>query len=201
MRLHAVGYHQITSYKYTLFSEILRGALEGTETIATEHLWRDSRAMKTPIRILLLSLYCASWSSAADLSGMAPEDVVRSISAKEVSAVLDRDVTSLNELWADDFIVNGPNNHVLQGKRAALDLVRSGVIHYSTFVREVEARVLVGDAVIEMGLETVMPVDKAPGAGRTIRRRFTNIWLKRLGYWRLTIRQATNISNENGICR
>jgi hypothetical protein len=46
-----------------------------------------------------------------------------------------------------------------------------------------------------MGGETVKPKGKAPFPGQTVRRRFTNIWMKRDG-WQLTARQATIIGKE-----
>ena len=50
--------------------------------------------------------------------------------------------------------------------------------------------------VLLMGLETVKAKGKAPFAGQTVRRRFTNIWMKREGRWQLTARQATIISRD-----
>jgi hypothetical protein len=47
-----------------------------------------------------------------------------------------------------------------------------------------------------MGEETVTPKGKAPFAGQTVRRRITNIWMKRDGQWKLTARQATIIRRE-----
>jgi len=60
----------------------------------------------------------------------------------------------------------------------------------------VEAVLVHGDTVILMGQETVKPKGKAPFAGQTLRRRFTNIWMKRDGRWQLTARQATIIDRE-----
>jgi ketosteroid isomerase-like protein len=48
------------------------------------------------------------------------------------------------------------------------------------------------DQVVIMGEEVVKPRDTAPNAGRTVRRRFTDVWQKESdGKWRLTIRHAT----------
>jgi ketosteroid isomerase-like protein len=43
-----------------------------------------------------------------------------------------------------------------------------------------------------MGEEVVEPRDTAANAGKTVRRRFTDVWRKEPdGRWRLTVRQAT----------
>ena len=48
-----------------------------------------------------------------------------------------------------------------------------------------------------MGLETVTPKNDAPSvgltAGRTIQRRFTNVWKNENGVWRLFARHANVI--------
>jgi hypothetical protein len=49
-----------------------------------------------------------------------------------------------------------------------------------------------GDQVVIMGEEVVKPRNTAPHAGRTVRRRFTDVWRREPdGAWLLTIRQAT----------
>ena len=37
------------------------------------------------------------------------------------------------------------------------------------------------------------PAGNAPGAGQTLRRRYTNVWMRRNGKWLLTARQASII--------
>lgn len=118
------------------------------------------------------------------------EEEIKQLDRAESEAVLRSDLTILDKLWADDFTVNAPNNQVVKGKKEVVELVRSGVIKYSSFVREIESVPPQGDTVIVMGLETVQPVGNAPGAGQTLRRRYTNIWMKKKGQWRLTARHA-----------
>jgi hypothetical protein len=58
----------------------------------------------------------------------------------------------------------------------------------------VEAR---GDSVVLMGEETVTPVSATRDAGKTVRRRFTDVYRRAEdSRWFLTIRQATNVSVE-----
>jgi len=126
------------------------------------------------------------------------EERVRALDDEERVAALRRDIPALERLWSEHFIVNAPNNQVVVGRRAVLDaFVRSGVINFSTFDREIELVRADGPYVIIMGLETVIPVADAPAAGlvagRPIKRRFTNVWKNEEGTWRLFVRHANVI--------
>jgi len=92
--------------------------------------------------------------------------------------------------WATDFVVNNPMNEVVEASKGR---IASGTRTYSSFIREVERVLIHGNTVIVMGQEIVVPSGTAPDAGKTIIRRFTNIWMKRDGKWLLTARQATVI--------
>ena len=94
----------------------------------------------------------------------------------------------MDKLWTKDFIVNNPFNEVDKADR-----IRTGAVTYSSFVREPEAIVVHGDTVIVMRRETVVPKGNSPAAGTTINRRYTNIWMKREGKWRMVARHASVI--------
>ena len=121
------------------------------------------------------------------------EQEIRKLDMAEADAVLRSDLPALEKLWAEDFTVNNPGNEISKGRKEVVRLVRAGIIKYSSFVREAESVLLQGNAVIVMGLETVKPIGNAPGAGQTLRRRYTNIWMKRNGRWLLTARHANVI--------
>jgi ketosteroid isomerase-like protein len=121
------------------------------------------------------------------------EQKIRKLEREESDAVLRNDVAALENLWAEDFTVNNPQNQISRGRKEVLDRVRSGLIKYSSFVREIESVGIYGDTVIVMGLEVVTPIGNAPRAGQTLRRRYTDIWMKRKGNWLLTARHANVI--------
>jgi len=121
------------------------------------------------------------------------EQEIRKLDLAEADALLRRDVALLEKLWAEDFTVNNPRNGISKGRKEVVALVRTGIINYSSFVREAETVLFHGDTVIVMGLETIKPTGNAPLAGQTVRRRFTNIWMKKKGKWFLTARHANVI--------
>jgi ketosteroid isomerase-like protein len=126
------------------------------------------------------------------------EATVRALDEQARIAALKRDVTALERLWSDQLVVNAPNNQVVIGKRAVIDdFVHAGVINFSLFERHIEFIRIDGDFATTMGLETVRPITDAPAsglkAGQQIQRRFTNIWKREEGTWRLFIRHANLI--------
>lgn len=121
------------------------------------------------------------------------EQTIRKLELAESDAVVRGDAAALEKLWAEDFTVNNPNNQISRGRKDVLERVRSGLLNYSSFVREIESVGFYGDTVIVMGLEKIVPSGASPDAGKTIRRRYTNIWMKKKGNWLLTVRHANII--------
>ena len=119
------------------------------------------------------------------------EQEIRKLDLDHAAAILRGDLAALDKLWTEDFIVNNPFNEIDKANR-----IRSGAVTYSSFIREPEAITIYGNTVIVMGRETVVPKGDSPDAGKTIKRRYTNIWMKREGRWRLVARHASVICPE-----
>ncbi|HVG28257.1 MAG TPA: nuclear transport factor 2 family protein [Pyrinomonadaceae bacterium] len=119
------------------------------------------------------------------------EQEVRKLDLAHADAVLRGDLAGLDKLWTEDFIVNNPFNGIDRADR-----IRTGAVTYASFIREPESVVVHGDTVIVMGRETVVPKGASPDAGKTINRRYTNIWMKRKGKWRLVARHASVICQQ-----
>ena len=121
------------------------------------------------------------------------EAAIRSLEEQTRSAVLNRDTLALTSVWSENFVVNAPANRVVPSRRAVFDLIRQGVIHYSSFEATIEHIHMDGDLAIVMGAESVRPIGRAPLAGQTVKRRFTHVWRKGNGGWRLIARHANII--------
>ena len=128
------------------------------------------------------------------------EPTIRIFEDQERVAALERNVKVLEELWSDDFTVNAPNNQVVIGRKAVLDMfVHSRIIDFSSFERTIEYIKADGDKVVVMGFEVVTPKHDAPAAGLRagvpVKRRFTNIWKMERpdNKWRLYWRHANVI--------
>ena len=121
------------------------------------------------------------------------EQEIRKLDLAQAEAILRNDFGALDKLCAKDFTVNNPRGEISRGNEAVKELIRSGVINYASFVREIEVVLIHGKTVIVMGHETLVPNENSPQAGQTARRRYTNIWMKRNGKWLLTARHASVI--------
>ena len=149
--------------------------------------------------ILATVVICIATSSVSGQKSKhndALEQSIRKLELAESDAVVRSDVGALEKLWAEDFTVNNPNNQISRGRKEVIDRVRSGLLNYSSFVREIESVGFYGDTVIVMGLETIVPSGSSANAGKTIRRRYTNIWMKRKGQWGLIARHASVICQK-----
>lgn len=122
--------------------------------------------------------------------------MIRSLEEQERLAVLNEDVAALERLWAEQFIVNNPQNEISADRGAVLDRVRRGLIRYSKFERRIEAIRFDADIAIVMGSETVVPKSGAAGASQPVHRRFTNIWRKTGTTWREIARHANVVPGK-----
>ncbi len=128
-------------------------------------------------------------SAAAKISEIAT--VLEAVNRIDNALVVD-DRPAFDSLLASDLVVNNPQNGIsipgATARRAA-----AGLITYSRYERSIEYAGKLGDMVILMGDERVVPKGSAPMAGKEVRRRFTDIWKMVSGRWVLAARQATII--------
>ena len=102
-----------------------------------------------------------------------------------------QDLAAVSELFAKDLIVNTPANRVVRRERV-LGFFKAGRMNYESADVTIEALDARDDHVVIMGEEVVKPRDAAANPGKTVSRRFTDVWRRQSdGKWRLTIRQAT----------
>lgn len=118
------------------------------------------------------------------------EQAIRKLEQAQVDALLRGDVAAMRSNWAKDYVVNNPFNEAVDASKGP---IQAGTLTYASFIRELERVLIHGNTVIVMGRETVVPKGTSADAGKTIHRRFTNIWMKRNGKWLLTARHASVI--------
>ena len=135
--------------------------------------------------------------SVALAQGQSPDEaMVRSLDDQERIAALKKDINALERLWSDQFVGNQPNNKVVADKRALMD----ALVPRSSYDRQIEFIRVDGDFAFIMGLETIVAATDAPGvgliAGQPTLRRFTNVWKREGGNWRLYARHANVIGDR-----
>jgi ketosteroid isomerase-like protein len=148
-------------------------------------------------RLLLALLACVSTQGPRELHGQTmsdDEETIRALEERVRLGVLHRDIEALEPLWSEAFMVNAPNNRVAPNRGVVLDLIRQGLIHYTSYETRIENLRIDDDLAIVMGAETVQPTGIAAMTGQTVERRYTHIWKKDDDRWLLVARHANVVS-------
>ncbi len=117
------------------------------------------------------------------------EATIRQLEKAEARAVVENDTLTLYKLWDKEYVVNSPDNSVTRAGKSVTDrpvLKRTR----SSLNRQVESILIQGEVVLSMGNETVTPRGDQAKTGQTLRRRYTNVWMKKEGSWKLIARHA-----------
>jgi uncharacterized protein (TIGR02246 family) len=122
-------------------------------------------------------------------SGGQIEQEIRAIEQQEAQALLRGDASALERLWAPDLLVTASNNTIRTGAQA-LGFVKSGQLKLTKLDRRVERVAVHGQVAVAMGAETIVPAG-GKNAGKTLNRRYTDVYAQQAGQWRLIARQQT----------
>jgi ketosteroid isomerase-like protein len=118
---------------------------------------------------------------------------IRVLENVEGEAWVKKDSTTLFKLFSPDLVVNAPSNKVVN-LEILKKLMRAGKVDISSSEKQIEKVSFINDMAIVMGNDVVKPQGAMDNAGKTVTRRYTDVWIKEGTGWRLTIRQATIIS-------
>ena len=139
----------------------------------------------------------AAWTTTSDTVRAAAKDpsVAATLAAMDRidAAIVAGDRAGFAGAFTADAVVNNPQNKVSPPGNPA-QRMNAGLIDYASLDRIVEYAALrpTGE-VVTMGEEIVRPRGATSDAGKTVRRRFTDIWRNDGGTWKLALRQATII--------
>ena len=145
--------------------------------------------MKKSIFILVsvFTFFCAYSQNA--------ETEIRKLEGEAREAILKKDTVVLRTLFSPNFVVNSPGNRV-ETFQDLLVRIKSGAVDRESFEKNIEKITFTENIAIVMGNEIVKPTGNAAGAGKIIKRRYTNIWIKNKKNWQLVARQSTIVSVE-----
>ncbi len=138
-------------------------------------------------------IYFSSFINNFSSAQQSREAVIRRLENAEREAILKGDTTMLYQLMSSKIVVQNPENAIV-GFRQIISRVKTGKINYASFERSIEKITFIGNTSIVMGKEVLVPQGSSQNAGKTITRRFTNIWMKEKDAWKLVARQATIVS-------
>jgi uncharacterized protein (TIGR02246 family) len=107
---------------------------------------------------------------------------IRRLDQERIQAQIHADAAALDRIYAEDFIGIGPSGTVRTKPQVLADFTSHDLIFQSITTDEVRIRVY-GNTVVETGRSTMVGQDK----GKVVPRdnRFTRVWVRREGQWRL----------------
>lgn len=122
------------------------------------------------------------------------EEEIKRLYAIEEQLVLHQDTAGFRKFYPNDFVVTNPFNQFIN-KNTVIDRVKDNIIKYSSYKRTFDAFQFYGNTAIVIGSEIVVPTQDAnrDDAGKTVNRRFTEVWVLRKGSWQKVVRHASNI--------
>jgi ketosteroid isomerase-like protein len=112
------------------------------------------------------------------------EETIRKLDNERIQAQIHADATALDRIYAADFIGVGPSGTVRTKPQVISDFTAGDLKFQSITTDEVQVRVYENTAV-ETGLSTMVGQDKGKAVPRDTR--FTRVWVKQQGSWRLVV--------------
>ena len=134
--------------------------------------------------------------AAAPVAGPTDESL-RAADAEQMRIIVDGDAGAQQAFMHPNYMVNSPANRVMD-KPQVVTMLRSGEIGSADFKRTIERTAITGPVGIVMGDETVIPSPESElgrlHPGKTLHRRFTNVFIWEGETWRFLARQASIVS-------
>ena len=110
------------------------------------------------------------------------EQAIRQLDRERIQAQIGADAVALDRIYAEDFIGVGPSGTVRTKAQVISDFTSGDLKFQSITTDEVQVRVYENTAV-ETGLSTMVGQDKGKSVPRDTR--FTRVWVRQQGRWRL----------------
>ena len=137
------------------------------------------------IAVLVLTAASAAMGqkqSASRGQGRSVEQAIRQLDDERIQAQIHADAAALERIYADDFIGVGPSGTVRTKPQVISDFTSGELKFQSITTDDVQVRVY-GNTAVETGRSTMIGQDRGKAVPRD--NRFTRVWVKRQGRWRL----------------
>jgi ketosteroid isomerase-like protein len=148
-------------------------------------------------RLSLLVIVCGlAWTAPAQTarpSSKSVETELRQLDIAAAKAILEKDEKAIARYFTSSSVINDPRNGLTIGSSGVIEAARSKLIDYHSFERVIESIQVLGNTAVIMGHETVVWKGNGGNAGDTVRRRYTNVWMKHGNSWQIVARHANVI--------
>ena len=140
------------------------------------------KSLVTAVLALALTSIVMAQEQSAGTQASSIEQAIKQLDGERIQAQVGADAAALDRIYADDFIGVGPSGTVRTKKQVISDFTSGTLKFQSITTDEVQVRVYENTAV-ETGLSTMNGKDKGTAVPRNTR--FTRVWVKQQGRWRL----------------
>jgi ketosteroid isomerase-like protein len=121
---------------------------------------------------------------------------IRKLDNERIQAQIHADAVALERIYADDFIGVGPSGTVRTKPQVISDFTSGDLRFQSITTEDVQVRVY-GNAAVETGRSTMNGQDKGKSVPRDTR--FTRVWVKQQGHWRLVANHYSSGNSQRQI--
>lgn len=150
------------------------------------------------MRYTSLSIALSTLSAASSVAAQQPSEAnLRAADAEQMRIIVQEDAKAQSEFMHPNYMLNGPANAVKR-KPELVAMLADGQIANERFTRNVEGVAVTGNVGIVMGSEVVTP-SRNSNLGRlhpdrTLKRRYTNVFIWEAAKWRFLARQASIVA-------
>src|ERR1051325_10639433 len=118
---------------------------------------------------------------------------IRKLDQERIQAQIHADAIALDRIYADDFVGIGPSGTVRTKPQVLADFTSHELTFQSITTDDVRIRVY-GNTAVETGRSTMVGQDK----GKVVPRdnRFTRVWVRRQGRWRLVANHYSTLIGQ-----
>lgn len=126
-----------------------------------------------------------------------PSAVIRDLDQLNATTLVKRDTATLKQYLAEDFLLNPPANKISFGSGRVVSALSEGRTFYVRFEVVTDTVYFINKkTAISMGGETATFGSEGPLKGIELKRRYTNIWVKKNRKWHLKARHSNVICNK-----
>ena len=147
----------------------------------------------TALSVALAPLALGQTKSARRTETERVVESIRRIDEERIQAQIHADAAALKRIYADDFIGIGPSGTVRMKPQVLADFTSHDLNFQSITTDDVRIRVY-GNTAVETGRTTTVGQDK----GKVVPRdnRFTRVWVRRQGRWRLVANHYSTLIGQ-----
>ena len=121
------------------------------------------------------------------------EETIRKLDNERIQAQIHADATTLDRIYAADFIGVGPSGTVRTKPQVISDFTSGDLKFQSITTDDVRVRVY-GNTAVETGRSTMIGQDRGKAVPRD--NRFTRVWIKQFGRWRLVANHYSTLITQ-----